>query len=39
VPANRLSVRGVGYLAPIAPNATPEGRRLNRRVEAVVLSP
>jgi len=39
VPADRLSARGVGYLAPIAPNATPEGRRLNRRVEAVVVSP
>lgn len=35
----RLSARGVGYLAPIASNDTPEGRRLNRRVEAVVGAP
>lgn len=35
----RLSARGVGYLAPIATNATPEGRRQNRRVEAVAEAP
>lgn len=39
VPAERLSARGVGYLAPMAPNDTEEGRRLNRRVEAVIGAP
>ena len=28
----------MGYLAPIAPNLTPEGREANRRVEAVLIS-
>jgi OOP family OmpA-OmpF porin len=36
VPAGRLSAHGVGFLAPAASNATEEGRRANRRVEAVV---
>ena len=31
----RLSADGVAYLAPLASNATEEGRRRNRRVEAV----
>ena len=39
IPRGRISARGVGYLAPIAPNETEEGRRLNRRVEAVVGAP
>lgn len=34
----RIEARGVGYLAPIAANATPEGRETNRRVEAVLLN-
>jgi OOP family OmpA-OmpF porin len=38
VAPGRLIAEGVGYLAPLAPNATPEGRALNRRVEAVVTS-
>ena len=38
VAPGRLEARGVGYYAPIAPNATEEGRRANRRVEAVVTS-
>lgn len=35
-PAARLSAHGVGFLAPAASNATEDGRRANRRVEAVV---
>lgn len=35
----RLRARGVGYLAPRATNRTPEGRRANRRVEAVLTQP
>ncbi len=37
VAADRIEAQGVGYLAPITSNATPEGRDLNRRVEAVLL--
>ncbi len=36
VDRSRLSSRGIGFLSPIAPNTTPEGRLRNRRVEAVV---
>lgn len=36
VAAARLSAHGVGYLAPVASNATPEGRALNRRVELIL---
>lgn len=38
IDASRLDAEGMGYLAPIAPNLTPEGRRQNRRVEAIVLN-
>ena len=31
----RLQTAGVGYLAPVGPNATEDGRALNRRVELV----
>lgn len=34
---DRIEAQGVGYLAPITSNATPEGRDINRRVEAVLL--
>ncbi|CUH78468.1 OmpA family protein [Tropicibacter naphthalenivorans] len=37
VPAAQISAQGAGYLAPIASNLTEEGRRANRRVEAVLL--
>jgi OOP family OmpA-OmpF porin len=31
----RLQAEGVGYLAPVATNETPDGRSQNRRVELV----
>lgn len=34
----RMEAEGMGYLAPVASNLTPEGREANRRVEAIVLS-
>lgn len=34
----QLAAEGMGYLAPIASNLTPEGREANRRVEAVLLN-
>ncbi|MDA7965843.1 OmpA family protein [Ruegeria sp.] len=37
VAADRVEAQGAGYMAPITSNATPEGRDLNRRVEAVLL--
>ena len=36
IEASRLQAEGAGFLAPIASNATPEGRALNRRVELVL---
>lgn len=38
VPASQLDAEGMGYLSPIAPNTTAEGRDANRRVEAVLLN-
>jgi OOP family OmpA-OmpF porin len=38
IPAAQLQAEGMGYLAPIASNLTPDGRELNRRVEAIVIS-
>ena len=38
VPRSQLDAEGMGYLSPIAPNLTQEGRELNRRVEAVLLN-
>lgn len=34
----QLAAEGMGYLAPIATNLTPEGREANRRVEVIVTS-
>ncbi|MFW8633613.1 OmpA family protein [Cribrihabitans pelagius] len=36
--AARIEIAGAGYMAPVASNLTPEGRRLNRRVEAVLIA-
>lgn len=36
--ADRLSTAGVGETRPIASNATPQGRRANRRVEVLILN-
>lgn len=33
---SRMKAEGVGYLMPLATNATEEGRNLNRRVEVVI---
>ncbi len=38
VPRAQLEAQGMGYLSPIAPNLTQEGREANRRVEAVLLN-
>ena len=32
----RVAHQGIGYLAPVASNATAEGREMNRRVEVVI---
>lgn len=38
LPPGQIVAEGVGYLAPRAPNDTPEGQAKNRRVEVVVTS-
>lgn len=38
VPRAQLDAQGMGYLAPIANNLSPEGRETNRRVEVIVTS-
>ncbi len=38
IPAERLVYKGYAFNQPIAPNNTPEGRKLNRRVEFKILS-
>ncbi|MEM9189792.1 MAG: OmpA family protein [Myxococcota bacterium] len=37
VPRNRLEFEGYGEANPVAPNDSPEGRALNRRVEFTIL--
>ena len=37
VPESRLQTRGLGLSQPLAPNDTEVGRKLNRRVEIIVL--
>ena len=37
IAAGRIEAHGVGFLAPIASNATEAGRKTNRRVEAILL--
>jgi outer membrane protein OmpA-like peptidoglycan-associated protein len=39
VPAEQLEYVGRGSSEPLAPNSSPEGRALNRRVEFVVIRP
>jgi outer membrane protein OmpA-like peptidoglycan-associated protein len=38
IAADRLSTEGIGDARPIASNATPQGRRANRRVEVLILN-
>lgn len=38
VPRDRMDAEGMGYLSPIAPNATVAGREANRRVEVILLN-
>lgn len=38
VAGDQVEAAGIGYLAPRATNATPEGRQANRRVEVVLVS-
>ncbi len=38
IPDSQVEADGVGYLAPVASNLTPEGRRKNRRVEVILTS-
>jgi len=39
VRAVQVEAEGIGFLAPRAPNTTPEGREANRRVEVVLINP
>ncbi|MEM9861482.1 MAG: OmpA family protein [Myxococcota bacterium] len=39
VPRNRIEYRGYGEANPVAPNDSPDGRALNRRVEFTILEP
>ena len=37
-PPTRISIAGYGAYRPAAPNTSPEGRRMNRRVDLVVIA-
>jgi len=37
IPPQRLSASGYAEFRPVAPNDTPEGRALNRRIEIIIL--
>ncbi len=39
IPRAQIRAEGIGFLAPRAPNASPEGRARNRRVEVVPVTP
>ncbi len=38
IPREHLEAGGMGYLSPVTSNLTAEGRKINRRVEAVLLN-
>ena len=38
VPRSQLAAEGMGYLAPLASNLTPQGREANRRVEVIITA-
>ncbi len=38
VPRDRVRAEGMGYLAPLTTNLTPEGREANRRVEVILTT-
>ncbi|SMY08416.1 OmpA family protein [Flavimaricola marinus] len=38
IPRRQMEAQGMGYLAPVSSNLTPEGREANRRVEVIVTS-
>ncbi len=38
IPATQLTYKGYAFSQPIAPNNTPEGKQMNRRVEFKILS-
>lgn len=38
IPRGQMEAQGMGYLAPVSSNLTPEGRDANRRVEVIVTS-
>lgn len=38
VPSSQLEAEGVGYLSPLASNQSDEGRTVNRRVEAILVT-
>ena len=37
-PPSRISIAGYGAFRPVSTNATPEGRRMNRRVDLVIIA-